>query len=1465
MRWFASMLVNKRVLFRGGMVCAVFAVVVCLIPRATVAAETRVVRGHVPPVVGRLRPIGDLDGAVQLRLALGLPLHNRTALSGLLGRIYDPAGPNFRHYLTPEQFRERFGPTEREYQAVADFVRSRGLRVSGLHSGRMVLEVSGPAAAVERAFGVKLRVYRHPSEDRTFYAPDSEPRVESDIPLAHISGLDNFAPPRPAGLRLMPAPRGRGARPASGSATGGYYAGNDFRAAYAPGVALTGAGQSVALVEFSGYYPSDIRLYENQFHVPDVTLTNILLLGVSSVTNGASSTEAAEPPLDIEMVISMAPGLSSVRVYYGPNESASVDPLLSQIADDNAARQVGASWSWADYGDATTSQLFQQMAAQGQSYFTASGDSDAYTGSIPPPFDNPYITVVGGTFLGTRGPGAGWSSETAWNRGDGTGTGGGTSPTYPIPPWQQGIDMTACLGSTYMRNIPDVALVADNVWIIAQGGQGQPVGGTSVSTPLWAGFTALVNQQAAANGKPPVGFLNPALYLVGKGAGYAAAFHDITVGNNVGTNTAPRFPAVAGYDLCTGWGTPAGSNLINALAAPIDFLEVSPAAGFSAATPYGTPFSPTNTTFTLTNTSASALHWRLGNTSVWLHASASAGVLTADAPATNVTIALDTASTSNLAAGAYYANVWFTNEQTTLIQGRLFALTVSGANWPIALTNFNAGVIVPASATIAAPQATAFDLVNDYSLYQAGLDGGSEGLPQSGAFVSQADNATVFQFGPYGGANVLLTGSAYPASGTLTLVDPRSYNSLAILAASANGGTTSSLVLQFTDGTSSGPLSLDVQDWLNATTNSAIQGFGRLRLSDFVFEDDGPDSPRLCQSAVDLASLGLNQPLASITFSNLNPNSTQDCGIFAVSGAIMPPQPVLVRQPFSLTNTVPSQAAILSVVAMGAPPLAYQWFFSPSGAAGSFAPLGGQTSPELALEFPDSTNAGSYYVVVTNSYNAVTSQVAMLSVFRAPVVVQQPGPPSATLFAAQSFSLSATAIAALPLYYSWTQNGVPVPDGTNSVLAFDRLDVSDTGDYSLVVSNAFGEATSSVVSLTVIATPDYPYAQQVLVDQPLGYWRLDELSGAVVHDYIAAHNGVYLHTTLGQPGYDLIDSHTAARFGIPSSANSYAGGVAADFASSSNAAFSVEAWVKGNAQSSDCGLVSKGAGGSEQFSLDCGGSGHTFRFLVRDASGGAHPAGGTLAPDGKWHHLVGVCDEANGAVSLYVDGVQAAQAAIAVGSGVLGSANPMALGSRQSGTTIYDLQFVGSMEEVALYGYPLSSNQIQTHFSVVTNRSPVFLANPFTVASATAGQAYEGTMATNAVDPNGGILAFAKVSGPAWLSVAADGELSGTPANTDAGTNTFVVSAIDAANLSATATMNLLVLVPQVITAALTWQGTNLLLSWGGSGGASTYQVQMTTNLAAGNWQNLAGPLGATNLLFAPSNSAAFFQVVPLH
>jgi hypothetical protein len=125
--------------------------------------------------------------------------------------------------------------------------------------------------------------------------------------------------------------------------------------------------------------------------------------------------------------------------------------------------------------------------------------------------------------------------------------------------------MSANAGSTTFRNVPDVALTADSVYVTYNNGNSGGFAGTSCAAPLWAGFCALVNQQSVAAGGTTVGFLNPALYAIANSSNYANCFHDVTTGNNIGANTPGLFNAVAGYDLCTGLGTPNGTNLINAL------------------------------------------------------------------------------------------------------------------------------------------------------------------------------------------------------------------------------------------------------------------------------------------------------------------------------------------------------------------------------------------------------------------------------------------------------------------------------------------------------------------------------------------------------------------------------------------------------------------------------------------------------------------------------------------------------------------------------------------------------------------------------------------------------------------------------------------------------------------------------------------------------------------------------------
>jgi uncharacterized membrane protein len=481
-----------------------------------------------------------MDRSASLNLSIGLPLRNKEELDSFIAQISDPSSPNYKHYLTPEQFTAKYGPTEEDYQAVVDFAQQHGLMVTKTHSNRLLVSVTGAVPDVEKAFHVNMVHYQHPVRGE-FYSADREPTMDLDVAIQHISGLDNFIVPKPMDLKAEAAARAY----VSGSGPSGTFIGGDFRAAYAPGVTLNGSGQKIALLELDGFYPGDLTKNFAKAGLPVSAVETKLLDGLT----GAAGPNNDEVILDIMMAAYMAPS-ATIVVY----EGAATDDVLNQIAIDNSAKQISSSWGFGE--DSVTEQIFEEFIAQGQSFFQASGDSGAYTNGVGAPSDDPYVTSVGGTVLATSGAGGPWSNESVWS-----GSGGGKSTTYTIPIYQQNLNMTAAGGSTTMRNIPDVAAAASGIYLIYNNGGGGSVGGTSASAPLWAGFAALANQQAVANGLGPIGFINPTLYTIGSGGDYSTDMHDIKAGSN-------GFKAVTGYDLATGWGSPAGQGMINDLTTP---------------------------------------------------------------------------------------------------------------------------------------------------------------------------------------------------------------------------------------------------------------------------------------------------------------------------------------------------------------------------------------------------------------------------------------------------------------------------------------------------------------------------------------------------------------------------------------------------------------------------------------------------------------------------------------------------------------------------------------------------------------------------------------------------------------------------------------------------------------------------------------------------------------------------------
>jgi uncharacterized repeat protein (TIGR03803 family) len=614
------------------------------------------------PAIARLKPLARYASSNRLDLVMGLPLGHQPALATLLHDLYDPASPGYHKYLTPSQFAERFAPSDQDYQKVAQFATSHGLKITGTHANRTLLDVNGSVADIETAFHFRMWTYQHPAEARTFHAPDEDPSVDLTVPILSVQGLDNFDLPRPMNLETA-FDSTNAPRYASGSGPNGFFMGSDFRAAYMPGVGLTGAGQSVGLFELDGYFASDIAEYEYLAKLPSVTLSNILL----DYFGGTPGANEIEVTLDIDMAISMAPGLSAVFVY----EGTSPDDVLNRMATDNRASQLSCSWGFPPAVDPNREQIYEQFAAQGQTMFQASGNSGAYSGEPLSPSDDPNLTVVGGTVLTTSGPGGPWASETTWS-----GSGGGSSTNFPLPTWQQGLSTPANQGSPAYRNIPDVSAVAGiSIWLIAFGGEQGPIGGTSAATPLWAGIAALANEQAATNHMPRIGFMNPTLYAIGPSANSSAAFHDITSGNNTNATSPTNFFAVPGYDLCTGWGAPAGNSLIAALLQPPDALQIFPAMNLTASGPMGGPYGTASLNLVLTNIGDASVNWSAASAVPWLDVAPDSGKVASGGPASIVTLAFNAAA-FNLPAGTHTGTILFTNQDDGFVQSRALTLVV---------------------------------------------------------------------------------------------------------------------------------------------------------------------------------------------------------------------------------------------------------------------------------------------------------------------------------------------------------------------------------------------------------------------------------------------------------------------------------------------------------------------------------------------------------------------------------------------------------------------------------------------------------------------------------------------------------------------------------------------------------------------------------------------------------------------
>ena len=428
--------------------------------------------------------------------------------------------------------------------------------------------------------------------------------------------------------------------------------------------------------------------------------------------------------------------------------------------------------------------------------------------------------------------------------------------------------------------------------------------------------------------------------------------------------------------------------------------------------------------------------------------------------------------------------------------------------------------------------------------------------------------------------------------------------------------------------------------------------------------------------------------------------------------------PVIIVPPVAPASTVfQGDNLSFSVEAAGAPTLQYQW-------TSNSVPISGATTTSLALNNATVSFSATYGVVVTNPYGSVTNSVAVTVVLSPPLITQQPK--NANRYAGRSAAFSVTAIGPAPITYQWYYNtntlivGATLPNYTRN-----NVQPGDAGKYNCRLVNPGGNSNSAYATLTVLPAPTTSYPIAALADVPIAYYRLGESSGTVANDYWGGQDGTYNGVTLGQPGFSPLDPDTAAGF---TGSGKYVGSINGIDFSGISSVFSLEAWVKGPASQvagtdANATIIGKGHGGNGsgglngwQFVLDI--SGGKYRFLVEPASGAASTATADVGPDDTWQHVVGVYDQAAGAMAIYVNGLPSGAGGIPPATGPLATLIPVSIGAGQGGVSpVYDMYFVGTIDEVAIYDTALNPNQVHAHYcgQYGSSQAPIFAVQPSSV------------------------------------------------------------------------------------------------------------------------------------------------------
>lgn len=456
--------------------------------------------------------------------------------------------------LSREELADRHGADPADVAALQAVVERAGLEVVNVNLGRRAVAVRGPLDRLAQAFGARL-VIAGQSGGETYRAQPDRLLIPAELDgvVQAVLGFDQRIQAHTR-LRVSAAPSTS-------------YTPPQVAALYDFPTGSTVDGQTIGLVELGGgYKTADLTAYFGSLGLPAPSATAV---SVDGGTNSPSGVSGADPEvlLDMEVAGSVASG-AGLAVYFAPNtEQGFVDAVSTAVHDTtNHPEVISISWggpesTWSASGLQQLESAMAAAAAAGVSVTVAAGDqgsTDGVTGGLQHvdfPASSPYALACGGTTL--VGSGTTISSEVVWNdlASGGGATGGGVSTSFPLPSWQSqaGVPPSANPGGQVGRGVPDVAGDADpdTGYQIRVDGQNMVVGGTSAVAPLWAGLLTVFN---ASLGKS-VGFVNASLYSA------TAGFHDITSGSN------GAYQAKAGWDACTGLGSPEGGTLLDQLRA----------------------------------------------------------------------------------------------------------------------------------------------------------------------------------------------------------------------------------------------------------------------------------------------------------------------------------------------------------------------------------------------------------------------------------------------------------------------------------------------------------------------------------------------------------------------------------------------------------------------------------------------------------------------------------------------------------------------------------------------------------------------------------------------------------------------------------------------------------------------------------------------------------------------------------